>query len=46
MKARIVLQVEPDHWAPRGKVHYPKRCVLCAVQRLGLRLGLIESEED
>ena len=46
MKRRIILQTQPDHWAPDYKFHYPNRCILCVTQRIGLWLGVIEFEEE
>jgi hypothetical protein len=46
MRARVVQQIAPDHWAPIGQVHYPRRCPLCLVGRVGLWLGLIVPEDD
>jgi hypothetical protein len=45
MKARIVEQIEPDHWAVKG-VHDPRWCLLCVIMRLGLRFGIIVPEDD
>jgi len=46
MKARIIEQCEPAHWAPDGGIHNPRLCALCAVSRIGRWLGLIACEED
>jgi len=46
VKTFVIQQIEPDHWAPVGKVHHPRRCPLCLIARVGIALGLIESEVD
>ncbi len=46
MRVRIIEQIEPWHWAPDGKIHYPRRCLLCLLQTLGVWLGLIGCEDD
>jgi hypothetical protein len=46
MKTRVIQQFPPDHWAPEGETHWPKRCVICWVRRIGVRLGIIEWEYE
>lgn len=46
MKARIVEQIEPSHWATTSKGHAPWLCLLCWVSRLGHWLGVIAWEDD
>ena len=41
----IYLQIEPTHWR-WDKPHHPKRCVLCWVERIGVRLGILKIEDD
>jgi len=40
--SRYYRYPEPTHWRPIGKRHQPRWCVLCTVERIYLRLGLID----
>lgn len=46
MRPLIIEQLQPSHWAPPGRYHHPRRCVLCLLARLGHRLGLIAVESE
>ena len=36
----IEVQAEPTHWGANGSVHYPRRCLLCWVESLVIRLAV------
>jgi hypothetical protein len=45
MKKIIVIGLEPSHWS-KGHWHNPKRCLICLAEKLYVRLGLADYEED
>jgi hypothetical protein len=43
VKRGIYIQNSPTHWR-WDKAHNPWLCVLCWVERIGLRIGLLHDE--
>jgi hypothetical protein len=41
----LVIQAAPWHWR-WNELHHPKRCVLCRIERLAIRLHLAHYEVD
>jgi hypothetical protein len=41
----VTIQAAPWHWTT-GRAHNPRRCALCLLERLAVRLGLARHEED
>ena len=44
--SRYYRYPEPTHWRKLGKLHRPRLCVLCTVERIYKRLGLLSVEPD
>ena len=44
--SRYYRYPEPTHWRKLGKLHRPRLCVLCTVEHVYKRLGLLSVEPD